>query len=174
MRKEPANNYQILAQYIDNARKFPRVRSFFWLLRCADVLNKYTSLKAEDKGVSRTGLSILQILLKYPDGVSQQIIAQQTDRTKQAVTISIDNLVKKGFVLRCLDNQDRRINTIRITKEGLDFLRNVFPHTIEMSHEALSCLNDVEIEELLTIIPKLTKNLMQKTGGISSNNIRDL
>jgi DNA-binding MarR family transcriptional regulator len=159
------NNQGILSQYINKTKNFPSIRLFFWLLRCADVLDKYAGIEAESKGISRTGLSIMQILLKYPDGIPQQIIAKRANRTKQAIAISIDNLVKKGFVKRFPDKKDRRINSIRITKEGLDFLRDVFPHTIKMCDEALSCLSSTEMEQLLLIIPTLTKSLWQKTEG---------
>lgn len=74
-------HHQTVAQYVDKARRFPRIRYFFWLLRCSDALEKYASMEVGKKGDNRTGLAVLQILLKYPDGIPQQMIAKQTGRT---------------------------------------------------------------------------------------------
>ncbi len=157
--------YQAVDQYVNNVKQFPRVRSFFWLLRCADVLNKYATMEVGTKGVTRTGLAVLQILIRYPEGVPQQTIAKETGLTKQAIVVAIDNLVKKGHVIRCTDIRDRRANSIRITQEGLDFLGEVFPHTLNMCHEALASLSDAEIDQLLPLIIKLTTTMWQKTVG---------
>lgn len=165
MTEDIRTGYQAVDQYVNNAKRFPRVRSFFWLLRCADVLNKYAAMEVGTKGVTRTGFAVLQILIKYPEGVPQQTIANETGLSKQAIVVAIDNLAKKGHVIRCSDIADRRINTIRITQEGLDFLGDVFPHTLEMCNEALSSLSDAEIDQLLTLVTKLTKSMWQKTVG---------
>jgi DNA-binding MarR family transcriptional regulator len=152
-------HHQAVAQYVDNARRFPRIRLFFWLLRCNDAVDKFANAEVSKKGDNRTGLTVLQILLEHPDGISQQSIAEQTGRTKQAIVVAIDKLVKKGHVIRCSDDNDRRINSIRITKEGLDHLAEVFPHTINMCNNALSSLSDSEIDELLPLVVKLTNSL---------------
>jgi DNA-binding MarR family transcriptional regulator len=160
--KEITERHQRLAQYIDKVNKYPRVRSFFWLLICSDVLNKYASMEIGKRGDKLTELGVLQISLKHPEGIPQRDIAKQTGRTKQAIVLAIDNLVRKGRVIRCADNKDRRINNIKITPEGLDDLSKIFPHTEKMCYEALSSLSDSEIDELLDIIVKLTKNLWKK------------
>ena len=71
-----------LAEYVDNVRKVPRINSFFWLLRCADAMNKLADMEVGMKGDNRTGLAVLQMLLKYPEGISQQTLAKKTGRTK--------------------------------------------------------------------------------------------
>jgi len=157
--------YQETFRYVENTRRLPRIRSFFWLLRCADALNKYAGMEVGSKGDSRTGLAVLQILLKYPDGISQQNIAKQTLRTKQLIVMTIDKLEKKGYVLRSSNNVDRRVNYIRITRKGIDHLNKVFPHTVKMCDEALSSLSDVEIEQLLPLAIKITKSLWKRTEG---------
>jgi DNA-binding MarR family transcriptional regulator len=161
---------QALTEYVDKVKKVPRIRSFFWLLRCSDALNKFAEMEVGQKGDNRIGLAVLQILLKNPDGISQQAIAKQTGRTKQAIVVAIDNLEKKGRVIRSSNSNDRRVNTIRITKQGVDHLSEVFPHTAVMCDTALSSLSDEEITQLLTIIKKLTKDLWQKIGDQSAEN----
>lgn len=159
----------MLTQYVNKAKQFPRIRSFFWLLRCADALNKFADMKVGQKGDNRTGIALLQILLQYPEGVSQQSIARQTGRTKQAITVAIDGL-EKGYALRCSNSNDRRINSIRITEKGITHLSEVFPHTVEMCDEALSSLSDAEVAQLLSPVIKLTKYMWKKIEGQSLDN----
>jgi DNA-binding MarR family transcriptional regulator len=161
---------QELAIYIEKVRKYPRVRSLFWLLRCADGVDKYAGMEVGQHGDSRIGIAVLQILLKNPDGVSQQTIARQTGRTKQTINVAIDNLEKKGYVTRFLDHNDRRTNSVRITKEGIDHLSEVFPHTVEWCDVALSTLDDSEIEQLLSIVIKVSKKVWQEIDNRSIKN----
>lgn len=160
-----------LAQYIEKVRKYPRVRSLFWLLRCADAVDKYAGMEVGLHGDSRIGIAVLQILLKHPGGVSQQTIATQTGRTKQTINVAIDNLEKKGYVTRLSDHVDRRTNSVRITKKGIDHLSEVFPHTVEWCGVALSSLNDTEIEQFLSIVIKVTKKVWDEIENKSIKNI---
>jgi MarR family transcriptional regulator, 2-MHQ and catechol-resistance regulon repressor len=156
------NAHYEATEYIDNARRIPRVRSFFWLLRCADTLDKYASMEIGKKGDSRTGLAVLQILLKYPEGVSQQSIAKQIGRTKQLIVNAIDKLERKGYLMRSSLSTDRRVNYIYITEVGVEHINKVFVHTVAMCDKALSSLSDEEIEKLLPLIKQLTKGLWQR------------
>jgi DNA-binding MarR family transcriptional regulator len=169
MPEDTRTNQKRLAEYIENARKFPRIRSFFWLLRCADALNKYSGIEIGKKGDShsRTRISALEILVKHPEGISQQAIARQTGRTKQAIAVALDNLEKKGQVIRMSTDNDRRTNSIRITKEGIDYISKVFPNTVTMCNEALASLSDAEVEQLLSLVTKLTRSTWQKIDGQS-------
>ena len=153
---------RLTTQYHNRNKKYPRVRSFFWLLSCVDALDKYADREVGKIGNNRTGLVVLQILLKYLDGISQQGIAEQIGRTKQAVVASIDKLEQQGLVVRCSHDHDRRVNSIRITQAGINFLNDVFPDTLTMCEEAFCCFSDEEIEQLLQLTVKLTKNLWEK------------
>jgi MarR family 2-MHQ and catechol resistance regulon transcriptional repressor len=174
MKKEIAEEknalFEATAHYVDNARRLPRVRSFFWLLRCADALNKYASLEVGTKGDSRTGLAVLQILIQHPEGISQQGIAKETGRTKQLIVLAIDKLEGKGYVLRDSLSSDRRVNFIRITDAGIAHLNEVFPHTVAMCDQALSSLDDSDVQQLLPLIRKLTKGLWEKLKTMSPEN----
>ena len=69
--------------------------------------------------------------------------------------------------MRCAEDNDRRINSIRITNKGFDHLSEVFPHTVAMCEKALSSLNDEETVQLLSLVKKLTKDIQQKIDNQS-------
>ena len=149
-------------KYIDNTGRYPRVRLFFRLLTFADTLNKYAGMEVRKKGDNRTGLAVLQILLKYPDGISQQEIARQTGRTKQAIVMAINKLEQKKYLQRHSNSHDKRMNSVIITQEGIDHLNEVFPHTLAMCDNVLSAFSAEEIDQLIALNRKLTKRLWEQ------------
>ncbi len=151
-------------QYHINAKKYPQVHLVFWLLAFTNVLDKYTDNEMGKIDSNWTGFNILLNLLEYPHGISQQGIAKLIGRTKQAIMVAIDKLEDKGYVKRGSNKDDRRVNFIRITPKGIDYLNNVFPHTLAMCDEALSFLSEGEMEQMLHLTIKVTKNLWQKIG----------
>ena len=52
------------------------------------------------------------------DGNSQQEIAEKTYRDKVSITKIIDNLEKHELVFRVVDENDRRVKRIFLTKKG--------------------------------------------------------
>lgn len=125
-------------------------------------------MEVRKKSDNRTELAVLQILLKYPDGISQQAIAKRTGRTKQAILMAIDKLEQKRFLQRRLNNIDRRTNSIFITQEGIDHLNEVFPHTLAMCNSVLLSFCAEEIDQFITLTIKLTKRLWQQIEAESS------
>jgi DNA-binding MarR family transcriptional regulator len=172
MTEEAEINRKLLDQYVDKTRKYPRMRSVFWLLRCTDAFSRFARLEVAKTGDkhSRIRIAIMEFLLKYPNGVSQQSIAKYTGRTKQAITVAIDVLEKSGHVKRFSTNSNRRAYSVRITQAGVEHLNKVLPHTIEMCNEALSPLNDEEVDQLLALVMRVTKNIWQKTENQVSDN----
>jgi DNA-binding MarR family transcriptional regulator len=170
MAKETEINQKTLEQYVDKTRKFPRMRSIFWLLRCTDAFSKFASYEIKKTGDthSRIRIAIMEFILKHPNGVSQQAIADYTGRTKQAITVAIDVLEKRGHVKRFTSNNNRRVYSVRITQAGIEHLYAVLPHTVEMCNEALSPLSDTEVDQLLSLVMKVTKNIWKKTEDQSS------
>ena len=151
-------------QYHNKSKKYPQVHLLLWLLAFTNVLDKYTDGEMGKIDNNWTGFNILINLLEYPHGISQQGIAKLIGRTKQAIVVAIDKLEDKGYVKRGENKDDRRVNFIRITPKGIDYLNNVFPHTLAMCNEALSLLGEVEMEQMLHLTIKITKNLRQKIG----------
>ncbi len=83
------------------------------------LLNRYLGQKFKKEGInlSREQWSILAVLY-HTDGVSQQILADATNRDKPSVTRLVDNLEKLGLVERRDHETDRRLNLIFLTNKG--------------------------------------------------------
>lgn len=88
--------------------------------------------------------SVLAVLWEN-DGCSQQFLANETYRDKPSITRLIDNLEKENLVKRMPDSNDRRMNNIYITQEGIKIKEKVMMvvhQTIEIA------LKDIAVDRI--------------------------
>ena len=76
--------------------------------------------RLQQNGINVTPEQYLVLdILWEKQSLSQQNIADLIQKDKNSVTKIIDSLEKKNLVNRVVDQKDRRINKIELTKEGL-------------------------------------------------------
>lgn len=100
--------------------------------------------------------SVLYHLWKK-DGISQQELCHASFRDKPSITRLVDNLERLQLVKRVPSEQDRRINLIYLTRQGVklqedtlelaeatlvEALKNVTPDKIEVCKEVLQVVYD--------------------------------
>src|SRR3989339_1900752 len=95
-----------------------KVGVFLNLVHCR--FKVYMSTFFQNQGFDLTPEQFLVLDTLWDDGVqSQQEIALKINKDKNSVTKLIDALEKKNFVQRVAYKQDRRLNLIHITENGL-------------------------------------------------------
>ncbi len=100
---------------------------------------------------------VLQYLNDYPD-LSQKEIAELVFKDNASMTRMINVMVKKGFLKRSINNNDRRRFKIEITSTGLKILE-VLPKVIfENRQKALEGISDKELIQLEQILNKIIAN----------------
>ena len=83
-------------------------------------LKKYIAEAFKKNGVNLTGEQYLVMDALWNEGtLTQQAIAFIIQKDKNSVTQFIDNLEKKGLVTRSVAKEDRRVNNIMLTEEGM-------------------------------------------------------
>ena len=75
-------------------------------------------LKSNNVDMTFEMLQVMHCLWKE-QGVSQQTLAEKTAKDKACLTNLINNLEKKGWVVRREDTSDRRNKLIFLTPEGI-------------------------------------------------------
>lgn len=93
------------------------------------------------------------------DGNSQQKIAEKTYRDKVSITKILDNLEKHELVFRVVDENDRRIKRIFLTKKGkllVPKLRGVAVRTLK---EVFSGINKSDLETFKFVLSEIVKNI---------------
>ena len=110
----------------------------------------------EFKDISINDMHIIEAIgMDVPKNMST--IAKDVGVTVGTLTIAINNLVKKGYVVRQRGEQDRRVVFLSLSEKGKAAYEHHKQFHHEMTEAILKCLNE---EEIMTLMKAL-------------NNIRD-
>lgn len=95
------------------------------------------------------------------DEVTQQELAEITEKDKSSVLRLIDTLERKGYVTRLADANDRRKNIISISGEALEILEKVRPHILK--HAALMTQNipEADVNTCMQVLKQMQDNARQ-------------
>lgn len=92
--------------------------------------------------------------------MSVKDIANRMHLTSSRLTRIIDGLVKKRFVTRHIDPNDRRIINVRLTKQGENVARKVTNDCIHVYEQVLGILQPKEHDRIIGAVTDLA-NVMQ-------------
>lgn len=102
--------------------------------------------------------SVLYHLWKK-DGMSQQDLCKASFRDKPSITRLVDNLERAGLVRRVAANNDRRINLIFLTKEGLQLQDQTMKMADQTLNEALQRVPADKVEVCKQVLQVVYDNL---------------
>lgn len=104
---------------------------------------------------------MLQVMhrLWLTEGVSQQFLAEQTAKDKACLTNLINNLEKKGWVIRKEDTADKRNRLIFLTEEGRALSQQVRPLLKGIYAEITKKMTEKKVQASINHLLKLSKIL---------------
>lgn len=102
-------------------------------------------LKQNNTGMTFEMLQIMRRLWTT-QGVSQQYLAEKTAKDKACLTNLINNLEKKGWVVRREDPSDRRNRLIYLTPEGEALAHQVKPLLKNVYEQAGRTMNTKQMQ----------------------------
>ncbi|MBQ2907859.1 MAG: MarR family transcriptional regulator [Bacteroidales bacterium] len=115
------------------------------ILNCS--LIKIFSKELSKNNINLTPEQYLVMDILWDQGtLSQQAIADIIQKDKNSVTKFIDSLEKKGLVSRVVNKNDRRINNIIVSEEGLKLKDKTTVVAINMMQNVLA---DISEDDLL-------------------------
>src|ERR1700761_7280311 len=125
------------------------------------VFRKYMQVKIRSLDLHLT-FEMLEVMLCLwrQDGVNQQVIADITLRDKSAMTYLIDNLIKRGLIVRKEDERDRRNKLIFLTEEGKQMQETLQPWVAEMYDRATINMDMASLAKGKELIEMMIRNLM--------------
>lgn len=102
---------------------------------------------------------MLQIMYRLwaQQGVSQQYLAEKTAKDKASLTNLMNNLEKKGWVIRREDAADRRNRLVYLTPEGEALAARVKPLLQKIYAEAGARMNNKQMQVCLNQLIKLNE-----------------
>jgi len=97
---------------------------------------------------------IMMILAEYPD-VSADEVCRRTKIEKSVVSRAVARLLKRHFINREIDEDDRRRSILRLSETGLSVYDEVMPIARDYEAKLLSGLTVEEMETFNAMIDKL-------------------
>ncbi|MBX9188295.1 MarR family transcriptional regulator [Bacteroides sp. K03] len=115
-------------------------------------------LKADNIDMTFEMLQVMHCLWKN-QGISQQSLAEQTAKDKACLTNLINNLEKKGWVIRREDPEDKRSRLVYLTESGEKLAQRVNPLTKGVYKEIEQHISEKQIQSCLAGMNKITEIL---------------
>lgn len=129
------------------------------IVRASNLLERLGGKYAQDANLTSVQQYMILSMLNNEGGLSMRDLRENTLVTKQAITGLVDRLNRAGYVETYKDSKDRRITRVQVTIKGKETLKVIRPQRVSGNKEAFSVLNDEEISQLATILPKLVNHL---------------
>lgn len=128
------------------------------ILNCR--LKKYLAEVFKQHGVNLTAEQYLVMDTLWNEGtLTQQAIAFIIQKDKNSVTQFIDNLEKKGLVTRSVAKEDRRVNNIMVTAEGMALKDSTKQLAIDTMNKALEGIPEEEVLIFVNVLKKICGNI---------------
>ncbi|MDX8554614.1 MarR family transcriptional regulator [Tenacibaculum sp. 1B UA] len=100
----------------------------------------------------------LVLLLLESNYKTQTEIANLIFKDYASMTRIVKLMIKKDYLIKTTDNQDKRKARLEITKKGKIIIKKLKP-IIQINREtALNAISDEELEQLYETLKKITKN----------------
>ena len=138
------------------------LNAYVKLTRASETISVRIHRHLGDTGLTVSQFGVLEAI--YHIGpLSQAELARKILRSTGNITMVIDNLEKRGLVRRERRQGDRRYNAVRLTPEGKELIRTIFPLHAEKILKAMNALTRAEQETLGHLCRKLGRAEVQHT-----------
>jgi MarR family transcriptional regulator, 2-MHQ and catechol-resistance regulon repressor len=124
------------------------------LSRALNTLDTHLSSGLARAGLSESQFGVLEALL-HVGPLHQCDLAERILKTSGNMTMVIGNLERRGLVRRSRSTGDRRFIEVRLTREGEQLVRKVFPPHAERLTRLMASLSEGEQRTLGRLCRKL-------------------
>lgn len=135
-----------------------KIAVYINILNCS--LIKYFAKELMKNDINLTPEQYLVMDILWDEGVmSQQTIADIIQKDKNSVTKFIDSLEKKGLVYRSVNSNDRRVNDIIVSDEGMKLKHRTTEVAINMMRNVLANIEEKELVVFDNVMNKIKNNI---------------
>ena len=124
----------------------------------------YMNNRLGDLGINETQLHLL-FEISHHDNLNQEKIATRCNINKGAVARSIRKLEEKGFVLRTIDENNRRQNMVSLTEKGRETLSKAIKVLKDWEDEVIKEKGHVDKELLQLVLREIAIKTMELNEG---------
>ncbi len=132
--------------------------TFIGLMRSSSKLEKIVKKDVTCYQLNLTEFSVMELLFhkgkQTTQGIKGKILIASS-----STTYVIDQLEKKAYVERMINNDDKRITYVILSDKGRALMTEIFPVHAKTISDNFSGLSDQELEQLLKLVAKLNRTL---------------
>jgi MarR family 2-MHQ and catechol resistance regulon transcriptional repressor len=133
--------------YKGSKKEISALNVFIKLIRAAESLNSILNASLSKEGLTESQFGILEALL-HLGPMSQKNLGSKILKSGGNITLVIDNLEKRGLVIRRRGVDDRRYFNIQLTEKGRKLIESVFPKQLKIITEEIGILSENDQREL--------------------------
>ena len=123
-------------------------------------IKKYFLDKLQENGINMTPEQYLVMDILWDEqSISQQKIADIIKKDKNSVTKFIDSLEKNNLVCRTIDKNDRRINKIELTEQGLALKNEATELAIKFMNDTIKGISEKDLDNFVKVLQQIINNL---------------
>lgn len=123
-------------------------------------IKKYFLDKLQENGINMTPEQYLVMDILWDEqSISQQKIADIIKKDKNSVTKFIDSLEKNNLVCRTIDKNDRRINKIELTEQGLALKNEATEVAIKFMNDTIKGISEKDLDNFVRVLQQIINNL---------------
>lgn len=123
-------------------------------------IKKYFLDKLQENGINMTPEQYLVMDILWDEqSISQQKIADIIKKDKNSVTKFIDSLEKNNLVCRTIDKNDRRINKIELTEQGLALKNEATEVAIKFMNDTIKGISENDLDNFVKVLQQIINNL---------------
>ena len=137
--------------------------AFIKLIRAANSVSARVEARLSDIELTVSQFGVLEALY-HLGPLFQKDLGRKILKSGGNITMVVDNLEKRGLVVRTRDEKDRRHISVAITPKGQTVIRSFFPGHVERIVREMAALTKAEQEEL----GRLCKKVGLGTGGTAA------
>lgn len=135
-------------------REQAALRALTIFLRASGSVSNMLKKDMQSYGLNPTEFTVMEVL--YSKGEQPiQIIGNKVLLASSSITYVIDQLEKKDLVERKVNEQDRRVTLVSLTRQGQDLMEDIFPQHTDIISDLYSDLSDEELLQLSETLKKV-------------------
>ncbi len=136
------------------------LNAYIKFTRASNSLEHFIARQVAAHGLTLSQVAVLETIY-HLGPMCQSEIGKKILKTGGNITMVIDALEKKGLVQRVKNEQDRRFYRIVLTKKGEEFIKEYFPKHVKSIMQAMSGLNENELDEFGRLAKKLGTHISE-------------
>ena len=128
-------------------------------------MHMYLNKNLEKYGISKGQIHFLLLLYKKGNGLTQEQISKLLDIDKANTTRALKKLIENGYVEKRRDEKDKRIFRVYLTQKSLQLKPKIKEVLIELEKKLTIGISQKELEQALSTLKKVDKNLLKLQEG---------